>query len=279
MHFHRLSLRLAVPTSGRRLAVFFAAFLTVFLAALAVHGRAFAACYVAFVHGSGDDFHDEAEGSAAIAGYWSSDGSAANSFAQAVGRTSEGASGCVIWRLGYDGNQQWWSDRAAGKVAASLHDFIDKYAIPDGGMTLIGHSMGGVVVRYVVNSGMPGAPYYNEYIVAHPRMDYDLVRRKTGRLITVQAPHAGTQSADALFGNADHKVTNAGAGVIKILGWRNVTNAVGTMTRPYMEAAGARGGELGDEGRVLPMYTVAGIDSGDDSGAGMDDDSKLDLAW
>jgi hypothetical protein len=136
-----------------------------------------------------------------------------------------------------------------------------------------------VVVRYIVNSGMPGAPYYNEYFGWDPRMDYDLVRRKTGRIISVQAPHTGTQAADALFGNANHGLTNGGASVIKVLGWRDTTPATAVMTRPYMEAAGAPGGEMGDEGRVAPLYTIAGIETGDGSGAGMDDDGKLDLAW
>jgi hypothetical protein len=236
-------------------------------------------CYVAFVHGSGDDFHDLSSGPPAVESptaidqYWMANGHADTSFVSAAG------AGCAIWRVGYDGNQQWWSDRAAGKVASSLHDFIDQFAIPDGALTIIGHSMGGVVVRYLINSGTPGAPYYNEYVGWDPRMDYDLVRRKTGRIITVQSPHTGTQSTDALFGRADHAVTNAGADIIKVMGWRGITNATGVMTRPYMEAAGAPGGELGDEGRAVPLYTVAGFDSGDASGTGMDDDDKLDLAW
>jgi hypothetical protein len=249
--------------------------------AVAVPARASPACYVAFVHGSGDDFHDAPAGLASgpIDGYWQVDGRPDTSFIAAAGRIADGPAACAVWRVGYDGNQQWWSDRAAGKVASSLHDFIDSYAIPDGALTIVGHSMGGVVARYVVNSGAPAAPYYNEYVGLDPRMDYDLVRRKTGRIITVQSPHAGTQSADALFGRADHNVTNVGADLIKVMGWREITNATGVMTRPYMEAAGAPGGEMGDEGRQVPLYTIAGTDTGDASGAGMDDDSKLDLAW
>ena len=233
-------------------------------------------CYMAFVHGSGENLFDEAggESSAAIERYWQADGRIDTSF-----MTGMAHAGCVTWRIGYDGNQQWWSDRAAGRVASSLHDFIDKYQIPDGALTLVGHSMGGLVVRYVVNSGTPAAPYYNEYMVIDPRMDYDLVRRKTARIITVQAPHVGTQSADALFGHADHNVTNGGANVIKVLGWRGITNATGVMTRSYMEAAGALGGEMGDEAREVPLYTVSGFDTGVGSGTGMDDDGKLDLAW
>jgi pimeloyl-ACP methyl ester carboxylesterase len=244
---------------------------------LAVPAQAIASCYIAFVHGSGEDLHEVASGlaGAEIDRYWQPGDRADASFITATERSS----GCVVWRIGYDGNQQWWSDRAAGKVAASLHDFIEHHAIPDGALTIVGHSMGGLVARYVVNSGAPSAPYYNEYIGWDSRMDYDLVRRKTARIISVQAPHTGTQSADALFGRADHRVTNTGASLIKVMGWRDITNATGVMTRPYMEAAGSPGGEMGDEGREVPLYTVAGYDTGEASGTGMEDDDKLDLAW
>jgi hypothetical protein len=63
--------------------------------------------------------------------YWSSDGTPYNSFIYYAARQWS-PSGCVVWRTGYDGNQQWWSYRAAGRVAASLHDFIDLYGIPTG---------------------------------------------------------------------------------------------------------------------------------------------------
>jgi pimeloyl-ACP methyl ester carboxylesterase len=237
-----------------------------------------APCFIAFVHGSGDNFHDEPMDSAAIRHYWSPDGSGAASFIDGVVNASWPRT-CAVWRVGYDGNQSWWSDRAAGKVAASLHDFIDAYAIPDGAMTLIGHSMGGLVVRYVVNSGSPMAPFYNEYTWLDPRMDYDLVRRKTGRVLAVQAPLTGAQSADALFGRADNGVTNRGADLIKALGWRKATPATAVMTRAYLEAAGTIGGEMGDIGRTAPLDSIAGIEAAGGSGNGMSDDEKLELAW
>jgi hypothetical protein len=237
-------------------------------------------CFVAFIHGSGDDLHDEGPDSARVESYWTPDGTPQSSFTHQAGRqwdTSGGA--CAIWRVGYDGNQAWWSDRAAGRVARSLRDFIDQYAIPDGRLVLIGHSMGGLVARYVVNNGTPGAPYFNEYKALDERMDYELVRRKTAYLITVQAPHAGSQGADALYGSADHTFTNTSAGVIKLLGWRALTQATAVMTRPYLEAAGAPGGEMGDEGRAVPMYTIAGVSTDGGAGTGMEADGKLDLAW
>jgi pimeloyl-ACP methyl ester carboxylesterase len=237
-------------------------------------------CYMAFIHGSGDDFFDEnPRASAAIDRYWSSDGSNFNSFLYYAARVWAGEQGCVVWRVGYDGNQQWWHARAAGRVAASLHDFIDEHQIPDGGLVLVGHSMGGLVARYVINQGTPQAPFYNEYTWMDPRMDYDLVRRKTAHVIAVQAPNTGAQASDALFGQADHGLSNTGADVVRLLGMRDRTPATSVMTRPYMEAAGAPGGEMGDEARQVVIYTIAGTDTGDNAGLGMDDDKNLDLAW
>jgi hypothetical protein len=237
-------------------------------------------CYMAFIHGSGDKFHDEDPSSSqAIAGYWSSDGSDGNSFVFYAARLWAGDQGCVSLRVGYDGNQQWWHERAAGKVAATLNDFIKRHSIPDGGLVLVGHSMGGVVSRYIVNNGMPHSPFYNEYHWLDGRMDYDLVRRKAGNIITVQSPHAGTQAADALYGDADRAFTSAGAAVVNLFDLHDKTPASSVLTRSYMEAAGAPGGEMADESRTVPIYTIGGTETGDGAGLGTEADGDLDLAW
>jgi hypothetical protein len=240
-------------------------------------------CYMAFIHGSGDNFFDENPRASArespLSRYWSSDGSNFNSFAYYAARVWAGEQGCLVWRVGYDGNQQWWSDRAAGKVAASLHDFIDQNNIPDGKLILIAHSMGGVVARYVLGNGAPQAPYYNEYAWQNARMDYDLVRRKTAYLITLQAPHTGTQAADSLYGDADHGLSNGGGNIAKLFNIKDPTPATSTMTRAYMEAAGALGGEMADEGRLVNIYTVSGGSTEDESGTNTDTDDDLSLAW
>ena len=244
--------------------------------ALAGDGR----CYIAFIHGSGDNFHDEdPRSSSALENYWALDGAVFNSFVYYAGRQWAGDQACRVWRVGYDGNQQWWHDRAAGKVAASLREFIEQENIGDGQLVLVGHSMGGVVARYVVNNGMPNAPFYNEYMGLDPRMDYDLIRRKTAHVISVQAPHTGSQAADSLYGNADHTLANTAADVVRLFNFRERTPATDVMTRAYMEAASAPGGEMGDEGRELTIYSVGGVDSGDGSGMGSEVDGDLDLAW
>jgi pimeloyl-ACP methyl ester carboxylesterase len=237
-------------------------------------------CYMAFIHGSGDKFHDEdAFTSEAIARYWSNDGSDGQSFVYYAARIWAGDKACLAVRVGYDGNQQWWHERAAGKVAATLNDFIKRHDIPDGKLILVGHSMGGVLARYLVNNGVPHAPFYNEYAGNDARMSYDLVRRKTAHIISVQSPHAGTQAADSLYGQADHRFTRGSAGVVKMFDLHETTAASSVLTRAYMEAAGAPGGEMADEGRAITIYSIGGVDTGDASGVGSDADGDLDLAW
>jgi hypothetical protein len=247
--------------------------------AVSAQARAEAPCYMAFVHGSGSNHHDDnPRASPGMDEYWSPGGGDALSFIyQSARRWS--ADGCVVWRVGYDGDQAWFHPRAAGQVAASLHDFIKLHAIPDGKLVIVGHSMGGVVARYVVNNGMPQAPYYNEHAWRDPRMDYDLVRRKTAHVITLQAPHTGTQAADSLYGDADHGLANGGGIIARLFNIKDPTPATSAMTRAYMEAAGARGGEMADESRSININTVSGISTDDGSGNDTDTDGDLSLAW
>ena len=139
--------------------------------------------------------------------------------------------------------------------------------------------MGGVVARYVMNNGTPQSPYYNEYTWVDPRMDYDLVRRKTAYLITLQAPHTGSQAADSLYGDADHALANGAGNIARVFNIKDPTPATSAMTRAYMEAAGALGGEMADEGRLINIYTVSGGSTEDESGTNSDTDDDLSLAW
>ncbi len=241
--------------------------------------RAAQPCYMAFVHGSGSNYHDDdPQASPGMDGYWSPGGGDALSFIYQAARRFA-PDGCQVWRVGYDGDQTWWHQRAAGRISASLNDFITKYNIPDGRLILVAHSMGGVVARYVINNGTPQSPYYNEYTWVDPRMDYDLVRRKTAYLITLQAPHTGSQAADSLYGDADHALANGAGNIARAFNIKDPTPATSVMTRAYMEAAGAPGGELSDEGRLTNIYTVAGGSTEDDSGNDSETDGDLSLAW
>lgn len=216
--------------------------------------------------------------------YWNPARRPELSFAAQAGSPGAIAHHCHLLRIGYDGSQPWWHIRAAGRVASVLHDFLSRAAIADGELIIIGHSMGGLVARYIVNNGEPDAPYHNEYVERDPRMDYGLVRRKTRAVITVAAPHVGSEAADALYGGADHAFANVSAAVLLGLGAMRESAANASLTRTYLEAAGRPGGEMADDGRTIPILTVAGTGDweSDDRAASANAtraDRRLGWAW
>jgi hypothetical protein len=248
--------------------------------ALGARPGATRACYVALLHGSGPDLHDEDGRSPAMERYWNPSGDPARSLA-ARARSPDSLDGrCVVTRIGFDGGAPWWHVRAAGRAARALHDFIDAHHVADGELILVGHSMGGLVARYIVNNGAGEAPYYNEFVGVDARMDYDLIRRKTAVIVTVDTPHTGTEAADALQGTADHALANAGVALLMALGVVRDSAANSSLTRAYLEAAGAPAGEMADGGRVVPIYTVAGTSPRPQPGTvPTRADRRLDLAW
>ena len=163
------------------------------LIGLSAPARAEGPCYMAFVHGSGSNYHDD-------------DPQASPGMDQlleprrrqrpllhlpvraALGRRrlcrSGGSATTAIRPGGTPAPPAGWPPRCTTSSTSTT--------FPTAQLVIVGHSMGGVVARYVVNNGMPQAPYYNEYTWLDPRMDYDLVRRKTAHVITLQAPHTGT---------------------------------------------------------------------------------------
>ncbi len=244
-------------------------------------------CYVAYVHGSGTDlqyaldyegFNDwiptnEGEGGGWIEREWTPDRSPAdtlhNSFTYYSSRQYDPARACAVFRVGYNGLDYWWDQGAAGLVSAQLNEFIRRYSIPDGMLTIITHSMGGLVGRWIINNGAANAPFFNY------NGDYATIARKTKALITVEAPHSGTQVADAIYNEADHYVSDL-EGDVSLLFGQDRSNARYSMRRQYMHDAATW---MGDGGRPITMYTIGGESVDDDAGEFMDDDRRLQIAW
>ena len=246
-----------------------------------------APCYIAFVHGSGSDYSqatihegfntrisdDGAASNDAIAGYWTPDRAPAdtnyNNFTFWGSRANDGPNGCVSFRVGYNGNDYWWA--GAKQVADQINSFITKYDIQDGRLIIMTHSMGGIVGRWILNNGVPNSAYFN-----YAGADYARIYRKTSHMITVQAPHGGTQIADAIYGQADHYFSIAAGEAALFFGGQDRTNARDSLRRAYMRDAVAW---LGDAGRNRLIFTVAGDSVDNDAGEGMDNDNKLQTAW
>jgi hypothetical protein len=238
-------------------------------------------CYLAFVHGSGSNYDANPEASIE---YWRPDRISWNYRSlpeQAAGWPPSlvylaPANGCQMKVIGYNGTQEWWADAAAGSVARQLNAFISLFNIPDGQLIIVTHSMGGLVARYLLNSAEPNSPYF----AAGQHLNLANIKKKTKYVITIQAPHMGSEAADALYWDA----TSFGANVNGILGrifaGQDQTRARSTMTRGYMEDAWSW---MGDAGRTTKIWSIAGFstwgsESRADTAAGVHDkDSDLNL--
>lgn len=236
-----------------------------------------ARCFVAFVHGRGDDRTGWSQ--EGLETYWApdtdGDGASDRSYSMTVWAAEE--AGCRVLRVGYDGTAGFWQARAAGSVARQIARWIDAEAIADGELVVIGHSMGGLVVRWIANQGVPGSPYFD-----YEGAPYSRVARAARAVVTIQAPHAGAEVADALFGEADTWYARRVADVVDLLGVDEGDEAARWMRRIELEHASSSGGWMGDAARTTTLWTVAGYSTFEGSGQWrewMDEDYLLAAAW
>lgn len=234
-------------------------------------------CYVAFVHGRGEDRTGWSQ--AQLETYWApdADGDGASDPRYSLTAWAAEERGCRVFRLGYDGSAAFWSERAAGRVARDLAAWIDAEEIGPGELVLVGHSMGGLVVRWIVNQGVPGSAYFDQGGAPYAR-----VAAVTRDAITIQAPHAGTEVADSLFGEADTWYARRVADVVDLFGIEEGDEAARYMRRVEMEYAGSSGGWMGDAARTIPLRTISGFSTFDGAGnwvRWMNEDYQLALVW
>ncbi len=110
--------------------------------------------------------------------------------------------------IGYNGTQPWWGSESAGEVANEIVNATDGGA--DGGgnhcavtwanggsFWLIGHSMAGNIMDYVLGNNDPSDPNYN---AVGP---FDQVAQRLGLVITLGGSHRGSQGADAVCGDGN----------------------------------------------------------------------------
>jgi hypothetical protein len=88
----------------------------------------------------------------------------------------------------------------AGKLNTILNGGNDAGGANCGSETskiVVAHSMGGVVMDYIMGNSRTTDPYYN-----YGGANFANVAAKTYRVVTVQSPHNGTESANAVCGAA-----------------------------------------------------------------------------
>lgn len=138
-----------------------------------VAGLAHANTGVAFVHGTGSQ-------SDAYNDYWT------GSFVQSVIQGLPNSSNYTV--INCDFEQYMWADGASGCLASQLTSFINAKGITE--LTLITHSNGGNVVRWIMSNPTWDSRYPN-------------IINKTKEVIALAPSSAGTPLADAVIeGNA-----------------------------------------------------------------------------
>jgi len=235
-----------------------------------------APCYVAYVHGKLSSTPGSGSRSNLTPGSGATDTDRRNYWRHGPSDTygdfvlySGIARGCAVLVTGYDGTAAFWDAAAAGAVAQQISAFVAQNAVPDAQLVLVGHSMGGLVARWIVNNGVGGAAYYNY------NGDYATVARKTKTVITVATPHLGSPDADAVYGTGD---TLCGNFVGALAGWLGErTDATYWLRTFQLEYASASGSWMGDAGRSRTMYTIATRRW--DSGTGDSEDYLLAGSW
>lgn len=229
-----------------------------------------AECYIAYVHGKGDDLSPGVASDTARANYWRRDSSDTyGDFVRYSARTYS-STGCRVLITGYDGRASFWDSESAGRVASQINNFITANNIPDRQLIIIGHSMGGLVTRWILNNGVPGALYYN-----YRGEQYSRIVQATRYFITVATPHLGSEAADAVYGTSDTLCGNFVGWFVGVLGERN--RATDYLRRINLEYASASGGWLQDSFRNRTMYTIATTRW--DSGTGTYQDTGLSGIW
>jgi hypothetical protein len=108
--------------------------------------------------------------------------------------------------VGYDGTQPWWGSQSAGEVANEIVAATN--GVADGGghacsrtfanggtFWVIGHSMAGPIMDYILGNNDPSDPNFN---AVGP---FDVVAQRVGLVVTLGGAHRGSQGADAVCGN------------------------------------------------------------------------------
>jgi hypothetical protein len=213
-------------------------------------------CVIAFVHGSGDPSNSGKSQAQVETDYWSrGPDNAATSLVRAV----SGASGCLPFVVGYDGTRAF--NVAAPEVAAQLDDAIRTNAIQPGKLFVVTHSMGGMVMRFILNNGEPNAPFFDP--------TFQRIRDATAYAVNIQAPHRGSEAADAEFGEADVLLGNVAGFLAPLFGFHK-TEAHRSLRRSVVEHF-----NWGDDGRTRALVLIGGTGTGSASRTSNDANAQV----
>jgi hypothetical protein len=230
------------------------------LTACLMPARAEAACYVAFVHGKREGKPTVAQ----VNSYWNPD-TTTNTYSFPY--YASDIKNCTKLMVRWDSRKSFVEGSA--DVASQISSFITTNAIANKNLILIGHSMGGLVTRYILNNSGLSA-------------NFTKVVNATKYLITSQTPHLGSKGADAVAFEAGGGLYGDIIATLALL-TQGRNAASDSMRRIEMEYASASGGWMNDVARSRKIYTIESYETGSlagpTAGIGSQNTSNLDLAW
>jgi len=215
--------------------------------------REFKDCWVVFVHGTGHDYHDWPQPYVywEPSGFWSQIPPARLALPLWV---TNNESNCHSTLVGYQGLTAFGDE--VTHVARQIRAFIDREQIPDHKLILIGHSMGGLMIRQLLNLGEPNAPgLQNPEYRPGDLENFAVIKDKAKHAITLLTPHFGSEGADALYGEATRTGANLGGSLLDFFGVEDPTRETECLRRSAMEEWA---NDNGDAGRTTTIWAIAG---------------------
>jgi pimeloyl-ACP methyl ester carboxylesterase len=191
-------------------------------------------CFVVYVHGHSGDLTPGVASDAERLAYWQ--GTPDDPDTDFVAASS---GHCLTLVTGYDGRASYFSQVPV--VASQIENFAREHTVPDSSMILIGHSMGGLIIRMLLNNPNNGG-------VA------GYISQKTSYAITIATPHLGSPGADALQGPTNPCAAPVALG-LDLAGSNDP--ALQSLTTSFLEGVSAPGAAMHDRDRVRMIYTVA----------------------
>jgi len=188
----------------------------IFITLFPFSGQAAPKCLI-FVHGHRTD-QETVKNYHAVESYWI--GKETNKLGMESGPVRDGVAAATrngyhhAFLVGYDATDSYFN----GAVEVSKQIERAMQGLPDLGGTrscpvetegaptqyiVVAHSMGGVVMDYILGNAVPSSPYYN-----YKGAPFDKVTSKISYVMTVGTPHIGTAVADLIMQGSHNMLLN-----------------------------------------------------------------------
>jgi triacylglycerol esterase/lipase EstA (alpha/beta hydrolase family) len=145
----------------------------------------------------------------------------------------------------YDGRDFYWN--TAADIANQINTFLNSN--PTERLVFVGHSYGGLNIRFILCNSTPGSPYYN-----YKGANFARIAGATSHAITLGSPHRGSEVAD-LGSTLSNSIFTSW--IVSLVD--NNSNSAKVLTTSHLASANTTW--LRDSLRTKAVYTVAGTNT------------------